>query len=162
MKSDIVISKEGYDDNLAADTRTFLYIETFKTLINNDSLTIGEGAAGSYISEWEFEYLIDNRRYATEVGFLNVLLHSGIIGILLYFLLILVSSYYALVKSNNDLVKMLGLFVAFRWIVFFIEDMTAYNINLFFFWISIGLCLSNQFRLMTNSDLVLFFKKITK
>jgi hypothetical protein len=138
--------------NLAADSRTFLYLEVFRSLINEDAFLFGLGASGSYES-YSFSYLVDNRRYATETGFLNVLLNMGVLGVILYCGVFLVASYYAIFKSNNSLSKMIGLFVVFRWMLFFVEDMTGYSVNMYFLWITIGMCYSKTFRDLTDKNL---------
>jgi hypothetical protein len=63
------------------------------------------------------------------------------------------AAHYAINYSNNFLSKILGVFVAFRWVVFFIEDITKYDINFYFLWIAIGMCFSTQFRMQTDDDL---------
>lgn len=50
-------------------------------------------------------------RYASEVGALNTLLYSGIIGLLLYWIIFFYASYKAINDSDNILSRMLGLFI---------------------------------------------------
>jgi O-antigen ligase len=155
--SAVMTTNVNGDENLAADTRTFLYYEVFRSLINEEAFIFGLGASGSYES-YSFSYLVDNRRYASETGFLNVLLNMGIVGVVSYFFVLYSASYYALFRSNNSLAKMIGLFLIFRWVLFFVEDMTAYGVSMYFLWISIGLCYSNRFRNLTDADLVSLLK----
>jgi hypothetical protein len=142
--------------NLAGDTRTFLYEEVFSSLLKNGTLVFGEGGTGKYKTEF-FDTIKNRGRYGSEVGFLNVLLYSGIIGGLVYFLILFTSSFYAIYYSNNFLCKMLGLLIATRWLLFFIEEYTNFDLNTFFTWIIIGLISNREFRLLTDQDLKLFF-----
>ncbi len=145
---------------LTADTRTMLYKEVLLSMSRKNSFIFGEGAAATYQSEI-FSYFGDDRgRYGAEVGFLNTLLYSGIIGVLLYGLILFSASYFAMYHSNNYLCKMLSLFVSFRWILFFIEDITRYDLNYYFLWIAIGLCLSNDFRSLSDNSIKKYFNVV--
>jgi len=148
----------GMESNLATDTRTFLYQEVFSSMQENHSFIFGEGAAAKYKTEY-FDDMgaQNNARYGAEVGFLNTLLYSGVIGILSYALVLFSAVYYGVARSNNFFCKMLALFLAFRWIVFFIEDFTVYDSNYYFLWLSAGLCLSKEFRALTDADIKQYF-----
>ncbi|MFT3703313.1 MAG: hypothetical protein QM802_13130 [Agriterribacter sp.] len=145
---------DGTSSNLVADTRTLLYQEVFSSMLNNNiSLFFGGGATAKYQSRIIVEANEDRGRYRSEVGFLNTLLYSGIIGVLLYFLILVSAAFYALNRSNNFFVKLLGIFVATRWVLFFIEDITLYDMNFYFLWIAIGMCFSTRFRNVTDHDI---------
>jgi hypothetical protein len=86
-----------------------------------------------------------------------MVMRSGAIGVLLYALMLFVPAYYAINQSNNRLCKMLALFLAARWLLYFVEDMALVDMNYFFLWLTIGLCLSNRFRAMSDQQLKKFF-----
>lgn len=148
--------------NLAGDTRTFLFQEVFYSMLKKDSsFIIGEGGGSAYESPFFAIYDLNDRgRYGTEVGFINAVLYSGAIGVVLYMLMLMFSAYYAINKSNNYSCKLLGLFVAFHWVVFFIEDRTLMTMNFYFIWIAVGLCLSNEYRTLSDNDVSDLFKSI--
>jgi hypothetical protein len=149
--------KSGDEEILNSDTRSFLYVEVINSLIKNNKLIAGEGGSGKYQSD-VFDYLGDNRgRYGSEVGFLNTLLYSGIIGVILYAIMLYAASFIAIYRSNNWLCKMLGLYITFRWMIFFIEEFTQFDLNFLFLWITIGLVSSTRFRLMSDNRLKLYF-----
>ncbi|MDB5157651.1 MAG: hypothetical protein JWR50_2358 [Mucilaginibacter sp.] len=161
-KTSVTIQSKKYgstqEENLTADTRTFLYVEVFKTLSDKGTFLIGEGASGKYKSDY-FDDIGDNRgRYGSEVGFLNILLYSGIIGFIIYGLILLISSYYAVYRSKNFLCKMFGMLLICRWLLFFVEEYTNFDLNTFFTWLLIGLVCNAQFRNMTDRELKLLFK----
>ena len=156
-KSQYSTIKNGEEADIFQDTRTFLYEEVFLSLNNSGHFIFGEGAAGKYKSR----YFTDNNnkglRNGSEVGILNILLYDGIIGVLVYFLLLFTVSYIAIAKSNNYLSKLLGLFIASRFFISFIEEFTQYDLNFYFFWLAIGLVSSNQFRAMSDKELKKYF-----
>jgi hypothetical protein len=148
----------GKQSNIAIDTRTFLYEEMFSSMSKKNSFLLGEGAAATYKTDY-FDDSVDQDkgRYGGEVGFLNTLLYSGIVGVLLYATMLFGAAYYAVNYSNNFLCKMLAIFLSFRWTLFFIEDYTGYNVNNYFIWVIAGLCFSRGFRAMPDSELLEYF-----
>jgi hypothetical protein len=148
----------GEQENLTNDTRTFLYVEVFSTLIKDGDMTIGKGATGKYKSEYFQDESGNGERHASEVGFLNIILYSGIIGLVIYALILFIASYYAIYQSSNFLCKMLGLLLICRWLLFFTEEFTNFDLNTFFTWLLIGLLCNKEFRSMTDKELKLFFR----
>jgi hypothetical protein len=148
--------------NLAADTRTFLYREVFNSMNNRESsFLIGEGGAAGYETNFFVDAVLnDSGRFRSEVGFLNTLLYSGVVGVLIYALVLFVPAYYAVNYSNNKLSKLLGLFIACRWAMSFVEDIAMFDMNYFTLWLSIGLCLSTSFRQMTEEQVKEFFQPL--
>ncbi|MEO5682379.1 MAG: hypothetical protein ABIQ88_07035 [Chitinophagaceae bacterium] len=148
----------GVTSNLATDTRTFLYEEVFSSMRSNHSFIFGEGATAKYKTVYFDDEIGQNGgRYGAEVGFLNTLLYSGVIGVFLYALVLFSAIYYGMAASNNFFCKMLAIFLAFRWIVLFIEDFVQYDTSNYFLWFAVGLCLSKDFRAMTDADIREYF-----
>lgn len=148
----------GLENNLAEDTRTFLYQELLLSMRSRNSFLFGESAVGTYTTDY-FEGVVgqSRQRYGSEVGFLNLLLYAGIIGVLLYALVLFSAVYYSIAHSANFFCKMLGLFLAFKWVMFFIEDFNVYNMNYFVLWLAAGLCFSKRFRALSDADIVNYF-----
>lgn len=147
------INSRGEVENLMTDTRSGLYRDVLATMDQSGNWLMGEGAGGRYQTE-RFDYLGDGRgRYGSEVGILNILLYHGLIGVSIYFLLLFTVSYYAIRRSNNILAQLLGLYIAFRWTFAFVEEFTQYDLNFYFFWITVGLVSSTRFREMSNDDI---------
>jgi len=140
---------------LDADSRTFLYEEVFASMIRRDeSFIFGGGAGSGYDSIAFSDTFLNNRgRIATEVGFLNVLMSSGLLAVLLYFAVLLVASVRGVFQSRNSLARMIGFFVAIRWVIFFFEDIPAFDLNQLSIWFSIGLCMSRKFCEMSECEL---------
>lgn len=53
---------------------------------------------------------------------LNFIQHGGLLGLIAYGLLITIAAYLAMFKSRNDFMRMLGLFLVFKFAYSFIED----------------------------------------
>ena len=89
-------------------------------------------------------------RFANEVSILNVFTWTGILGVVLYFLVFLRATYLAVNKSNSYFMRLIGLNVAFRWAYGWIEDFSRFDLSYLFLWIMIGMCYSKSFRMMND------------
>ena len=156
----VVTDNYGREQNLMGDTRTFLYEEVLGSMGNLSNWMIGKSASGSYSSKFFINNggAMNGKRYRCEINILNILLYHGIIGVVIYFLLLFTVSFYAINYSNNILSKMLGLTIASRWSLSFIEEFTQYDLNFFFFWLIIGLVSSSFFRKLSDKELEKFFR----
>lgn len=155
----IILQGESSTSNIADDTRTFLYKEVFYSMVKrNSSFIFGEGGSAGYQTDYFSDAVLNQKgRYRSEVGFLNTFLYSGVVGVLLYSLVLFVPAYYAINRSNNRLCKMIGLFLAARWSLSFVEEIAQFDMNFFFLWLMIGLCLSNRFRALTDAQMAIYF-----
>lgn len=135
------------------DTRSFLYMKVNNTLKERDKQWIGLGGISNY---W-YDFGIDDDqvekigRYSTESGVLNMYLYGGWIGAFLFSMLFWISAYYGIFRSNNDICKLLGTFIIFRWIISFVDEPEIWlcsNLMMFF---SMGVCLNKCFRQWDNS-----------
>jgi len=149
---------EGAQDNLTADTRTFLYVEVIGSALKYDYVWFGRTPARGNESA-SFGPSIDKElgtnkmeRHGNEVNILNIFTWTGIIGVLLYFLIFLKATYLALYKSKSRIMKIVGVYLAFRWSYGWVEDFSNFNLSYFFLWLTISMCLSHDFRAMTDSE----------
>ena len=143
-------------ERLTADTRTFLYTEVILSAKLYNSWWIGRSPAKGNKTEafgdWAEENYGKRERYSNEVAILNIFTWTGIVGVIFYFLVFWRASYLAIHRSRNDYIKIIGIFVAFRSFYAWVEDINTFNLNYFFLWVLIGLCLSVSFRNMTNDE----------
>jgi hypothetical protein len=93
-----------------------------------------------------------NERYRNEASMLNVFTWTGIIGVIIYSLIFWQASYLGIYKSKNNVAKMLGLYVSFRWLYAWVEDVNNFDLNYFILWFIVGLCMSETFRNLTNEE----------
>ena len=151
----VITDEHGKDQSLTQDTRTFLYVEVLASMKNTKEWLIGKSASQGYNSIWfkDTGGAMNGIRHRSEVNILNILLYHGIIGVSIYFFLFYSISYIAINKSNNKLSKMLGLLIATRWLLSFIEEFTQYDLNFYFLWLIMGLVSTKIFRSMTDGEL---------
>lgn len=161
-------TKEGNQANIYEDTRTWLYTEEIESAINNNYILWGRTPARGFDSPW-FSKLENsenrgfkraNEREHCEVSILNIFNYWGIIGVIAYFLVFFMSSYYAINKSNNLYIPIIGLYVAFRWTFAWIEDFSQFDLNMTLLWMMIGICYSPKFRNMTNLEFKNWIKSL--
>ena len=141
--------------NLKADTRTGLYQEVIQTANKYNSWVFGRSPARGNETEL-FANLAEitgkRERLGNEAAILNIFTWTGVVGVLLYFMVFYKASYLAINQSKNTYAKLVGLFIAFRWIYAWVEDINNFSLNYFMLWLFIGLCFSNEFRGMTNQE----------
>ena len=143
------------EDDLMADTRTFLYVDVLATAKNYNTWVFGRSPARGNISDsfGESDMNKRNERNANEVSILNYFTWLGTAGVLLIFILFYQASYLAVNQSNNIFSKIIGLFIAFRWSYGWVEDINNFYIQYLFLWFFIGFCYSESFRQMTNDEM---------
>ena len=60
---------------------------------------------------------------------------------------------------NNSYIKFLGVFVAFRWALGWIEDINLFFIQSIILWMLIAMCMSEKFRKMSDAEFRMWFLK---
>ena len=153
---DIQINAEGdvVGDDLKADTRTVFYVEVLQTAEKYNTWLVGRSPARGNESE---SFGMDDmtgrgERLRNEVAILNIFTWTGMVGVLLYFLVFYRASYLAINYANNTFSQIMGLFLAFRWMYAWVEDVNNFSLTTFFLWMLIGMCYSKAFRSMTNKE----------
>jgi hypothetical protein len=140
----------GYaQENLQADTRTFLYVEVFQDLKMNKAFLFGKGVNAGYLSE-SFQTL---NRTIVEVGFLQILLKSGIVGFILYMTMIVSAIFKAMNNSKNKFMEYLALLLLGYVLMFFIENILAFNMLNVMIWIVVGMCHSQELRELSDEEI---------
>jgi hypothetical protein len=143
------------EDNLVADTRTFLYYEVLSSSIKLNSWLFGRSPARGNISDsfGESDLNKRNERFSNEVSILNYFTWLGLIGVILIFIIFYRASYLAVNYSNNIYIKIVGIFIAFRWSYGWVEDINNFYIQYLYLWLFIGFCFSRNFRQMSNIEM---------
>jgi hypothetical protein len=160
------ISGEVTEENLTADTRTFLYIEVIESAIKNDYIFFGRtparGNDSEYFGDFAFRELKTGKheRGSNEVSILNIFTWLGIVGVFLYFLVFIKATYLAINESSNFFIKLIGLNISFRWTYGFVEDFSRFDLSNIFLWLMIGMCFSESFRQMTNAEMKQWIREI--
>ena len=148
----------------SADTRTFIYEEVITSAINNEYVIWGRtparGNDSKFFGALTAEELGTGKyeRSMNEVCHPNVFTWTGLIGLLLWCFIYLKASYLALYKSQNIYLKYVGVFIAFRFFLGWIEDMNNFNISGITVWMIIAMGYSQYFRSMSNQEFVSWVK----
>jgi hypothetical protein len=152
------IEKLQTSQELTSDTRTFLFIELFDDM-SEEELWIGRGALGKYYSPY-FYYTEANglpgdssTRSSVEVGYLEMILKGGYIMVLLYLLILLPAAYLGIFKSKNILARMSGYMIFIYIILWFISYIPIYSAEFILLWMATGTAISNSTRNQTNLDI---------
>ena len=146
----------SYENELLANTRSFLYIDIFNSTDSIFKLIFGSGASASYESylfSQSNSLLFEEGRYATEVGFLNYLLKSGVIGFILFSLLLFYPINLGINHSNNILIKLISLKLTFIWFFMFLEYPFLINMNYFLIYLMVGILLSCELRKLDDNQI---------
>tara|TARA_R110002126_G_scaffold286935_3_gene439234 strand:- start:10136 stop:11401 length:1266 start_codon:yes stop_codon:yes gene_type:complete len=152
--------------SMTADTRTLIYIEVLSSALNNEYVFFGRTPARGNDSSIFGEVLAKelstgkSERFSNEVSILNVFTWTGLVGVILYFFIFFRASYLAINKSNNFYIKIIGLFVAFRWMYGWVEDFSRFDLSNIILWMLISMCFSIEFRNMTNLEFKLWVRGI--
>ena len=142
-------------EDLKADTRTFLYVEVLATAQKYNTWIFGRSPARGNISD-SFggnDMSKRNERNGNEVSILNYFTWLGLFGVILILILFYRASYLAVNQSNNTISKIVGLFIAFRWSYGWVEDINNFYIQYLFLWLFVGFCFSEEFRQMTDQQM---------
>lgn len=154
------------DENLTADTRTFLYVEVIESALRHNYVFFGRtparGNDSVYFGDYNKEVLHTGKseRFSNEVSILNIFTWLGAVGVLLYFLIFFKASYLAINHSNNIFIKFMGINVAFRWAYGWVEDFSSFDLSNIFLWIMIGMCFSETFRKMNDKEVKMWIRGI--
>ena len=150
------------EQNIIADSRTFLYEEVLESAFHNNYWLLGRtparGNDSSTFGEIAAELTGRNERLSNEIGLANVFTWTGVVGVILFTLIFFRASFLAVNRSRNIYAKMLGIYVAFRWLYSWIEDVNDFSLNYFMLMIMLGLCFSESFRNMSNKDVVIWVR----
>ena len=140
------------------DSRTGIYTDVFGELTSQNKLVFGLGARGktatSLSNDENHDYWIiyKNGRSQTESGMLNYFQYGGFVGYLVYTMFFLTCAYFALFRSKNDFLKLIGIFLCFKYFYSFIEDQVSNNLATFYLYLLFGISLNKNFLNMTNKD----------
>lgn len=136
-------------ERIDEDSRSGVAEAYYKDLKTNDYI-LGRGINGTYYDpSSSFDHL-NNRRSSIETGFLDIILHSGLLFLIPYTIIGIISTYKGYFKSKNTLVKSFALYILINFLMLYPGSYPAYNLRFFILWIAILFCNSPKLRNMTN------------
>ena len=146
------------DNDIAVDSRTFLYFEFSEDFFRHNSWLFGKGILGSYYSETmdiamsNGEYSDFKNRIGIETGFLQYILKGGLLYLISYMLLLIFAIFNALKYSKNDFLKIAALILAGRFFISTISEYPCFDLKNIVVWILIGLCINKKTLNLSNDD----------
>ena len=157
---------ELVEEDLSSDTRTFIYQEVITSALRHNYVIWGRTPARGNDSEAFGAFTAEElgtgkyERGGNELCHPNVFTWLGLIGMTMYSLFYMRSSWLCLFRSRSRCMKFVGLFVAFHWAYGWVEDRNNFDIANFAIWMAIAMGLSKQFRAMTDKELIAWIRAI--
>ena len=133
--------------------------EAFLNDFNTWDLIWGRGLNGTYYDPMNVFDSINNRRTGHETGFLNIILHAGLLFLIPYLLICFRSIYLGYWKSNNSMIKSFSVYILINTLMLFVGSYPTFNLRFYILWIGILLCNNKIFRRMNNDDIANYFIK---
>lgn len=141
-------SKVGRSYNV--DSRSQVYSEFYDSMYKISSQLVGDGPVSFYEDEFHRSTgPFINPRMRVEPGILNITKYYGALGFLVFFILFWKASNLAVNYSNNDFIKFIGIYAAFKFFILFIEEPNV-SLDTYF---AVGLCFNSKIREMGNNDI---------
>lgn len=152
--------ENAVEDDLLVDSRSIVFEEVASSSLKDGCILLGRTPAQGYETSYQASaddrqsYQDQRRRAWCEPVLLNIFSWTGVVGLILYTGFYWQASYLAIYRSNNRWMKLLGVFVAFRWLWGWLED-TNFNLDIMniSLWMMIAMCYSARFRAMTDCEL---------
>lgn len=152
------INKEGerVEENLLADTRTFIYRSVLTSSVTNNSILFGTTPAKSaFVPEFDNEITKQTGR-KNECGIANLYTWCGAVGVILMMFIYMQAVRLAINYSKNYSLQLLGVYIAYRWTIFWIEDIQNPTIDNVTLYMIIAIAYSKAFRNMSDKRFKLF------
>jgi hypothetical protein len=163
-----IVKGEIIQESLTTDTRTPLYLEVLTSAVKYEYVIFGRTPAKGNESRMFGRFALEKLktgsmdRYSNEVSIMNVFTWTGLVGVVLYFLVFFRATYLAVNKSNNVFLKIIGIYLSFRWTYAWVEDFSNFDLSNFLLWLLIGISLSKEFRSMNEKETISWVKGVFK
>lgn len=148
------VNYETRESMINEDTRTFLYTEAFQDYIDQDRLIqlFGKGSFSYYYSDFFYDggEGLTSLRFGIEVPVLQWIIQSGLVYIILFTILIVLSVWNLSMKSNSRFCRTAAVQVSCFYLYCFIAMILGCNIGLYGIWLLIGLGFNHE--LLAQSD----------
>lgn len=143
------------NEDMKADTRTFLYLEMASDLTQNNAWIIGKGANSRYYSQY-FSGLNDgdsSNRLISEVPFLLFTLRGGMIYSILYLSFFLVCIYRSVWKGKSRFLNCIGIMLTGWFANLFVGDVNGCSFYHLILFSLCGLALSHRWLNMSDYEI---------
>jgi hypothetical protein len=168
---EIVESIKSFEkDNLNTKSREMVYDDFVDDFDNWKDIVFGRGALGTtfspqYIILQEITGTKENvfkfppgYRLEVESGYLQIVLKTGLIGLILFVLISFRAMYFGIFKSKNTFTMMVSIIILERFPSMISFGLPEYSLDYILFWLSVGVCLSEKIRSISNVEIYFFLK----
>lgn len=139
-----------------ADNRSSLTIDLLRSLNESNSFVFGKGLFGKYYSS-----AFQGYRMVHESGYYNLLLKGGYLFTWTYILIFLIPAIRGLIYSQNLFCKIYSIFIILNLLQLYTFGHFTFNLNFFFLWIGIIICMNDKFLKMKNEEIYNHLFKIS-
>ena len=166
MESSYSYQTERSERDMFVDSRTNIYDDVFSELQDQNAILWGLGGNGkthtslTELKNANYGDIYKHGRSGTESGMLNYIQYGGLIGFIIYGLLLSIGSYRAVFKSNNRLMALIGLYVAFKFLFSFVEDRVGFQPHTFYLFLTIGMCYNVKLREMDDDEMTEYIQQV--
>lgn len=152
---DISFWEENFEilsNKIDSDTRSVVEQEFYKDMKSSSDWLWGRGMSGTYLSP--SASLIDKlHRHLIETGYLNIILHGGLLLLIPYILIMIRAIYKGLFVSNNFFCKICATYIMYHLISLYPGGTPGLELNFFMNYIFITLCNSSFWINKTNQEI---------
>lgn len=113
----------------------------------------GRGLNGTYYDPMGIFDHINNQRPGHETGYLNLMLHAGLLFLIPYVMISIRAFYIGFFKSNNHLTKSFAIYILTNTLMLLIGSYPTFNLRFFILWVGILICNNRYIRGMNNADI---------
>lgn len=128
--------------------------------MSTTDLILGRGANGLYycpgIEEQQDNVTV--LRSVIETGYLQIVLKSGFIGLVLYLLITIPAIFKGLFSSNNALAKASAIWILLYTIFLYPTYVNMFSLTYLIIWISVKICYDRNLRLLSNEEIKKLFQ----
>ena len=154
-------NQHGFFSNLSTrideDTRTGVDDCFYNDFAFKDWI-IGRGFEGRYFCpNIDDNYEVLGYRSMIETDFLNIILKSGGVYLVLLLALLIPAAFKGWFRSNNTLSKAAAFWIFFWILCLYPANVFAFSLNYLLVWLSVGICFSERIRLMPEETLKRYF-----
>jgi len=161
------LDNSNLQENSLTDTRTYLYVEALTSAVNNDYILFGRGIGRGYDS-LQAEGRFDKNENSVvgafsyernaETSIVNTFTWGGVVYLLFFLLMSGSIIYYGYYRANNSYARIVALYYVFYIVYCWVENFQSMSISYFSSWFFAAICLSSQFREMTDEEFNTFIE----
>lgn len=134
-------------NRIDSDTRSGTEEDFYKDMRNTTDWVFGRGMNGTYKSP-SVASIDQLNRVGIETGYLNIILHGGLLMLIPYMILLLYASYKGFFHSNSLFLKACSFYVFMHVLMLYPEGTPKLTLEYFILFIFIRMCVSEKWRLL--------------